>query len=138
MRQAATETEDRAVEQTGGFDQFFQAHHARLYGTLCLVTGDRAEAEDVMQDAFLKLWERWDRVREHPDPGGYLYRTAFNLFRSRLRRVARAARRLVTTPPQTWPSAFGTSPRGSERRSCCSTSSTSRLRRRPGPWGSGP
>ena len=100
MRQAATETEDRAVEQTGGFDQFFQAHHARLYGTLCLVTGDRAEAEDVMQDAFLKLWERWDRVREHPDPGGYLYRTAFNLFRSRLRRVARAARRLVTTPPQ--------------------------------------
>jgi RNA polymerase sigma-70 factor (ECF subfamily) len=95
MRQAAIETEDLAVEQAGGFEAFFEAHHARLYGTLCLVTSDRAEAEDVMQEAFLKLWERWDRVRAHPDPGGYLYLTAFNLFRSRLRRAARAARRVL-------------------------------------------
>jgi RNA polymerase sigma-70 factor, ECF subfamily len=99
MRQAAVETEDLAVEQAGGFEAFFEAHHARLYGTLCLVTSDRAEAEDVMQEAFLKLWERWDRVRAHPDPGGYLYLTAFNLFRSRLRRIARAARRVVASPP---------------------------------------
>jgi RNA polymerase sigma-70 factor (ECF subfamily) len=96
MRQAAVETEDLAVEQAGGFEAFFEAHYARLFGTLCLVTSDRAEAEDIMQEAFLKLWERWDRVRVHPDPGGYLYLTAFNLFRSRLRRAARAARRAIT------------------------------------------
>jgi RNA polymerase sigma-70 factor, ECF subfamily len=95
MRQAAIETEDLAVDQAGGFEAFFEAHHARLYGTLCLVTSDRAEAEDIMQEAFLKLWERWDRVRAHPDPGGYLYLTAFNLFRSRLRRAGRAARRVL-------------------------------------------
>jgi RNA polymerase sigma-70 factor, ECF subfamily len=98
MRQAAVETEDLAVERAGGFEAFFEAHHARLYGTLCLVTSDRAEAEDVMQEAFLKLWERWDRVRAHPDPRGYLYLTAFNLFRSRLRRIARATRRIVARP----------------------------------------
>jgi RNA polymerase sigma-70 factor, ECF subfamily len=96
MRQAAVETEDLAVEQAGGFEAFFQAHHARLYGTLCLVTSDRSEAEDVMQEAFLKVWERWDRVRTHPDPGGYLYLTAFNVFRSRLRGARRAARRVFT------------------------------------------
>jgi RNA polymerase sigma-70 factor (ECF subfamily) len=47
-----------------------------------------------MQEAFLKVWERWDRVSAVPDPVAYLYRTAFNVFRSRLRRAARAARRV--------------------------------------------
>jgi RNA polymerase sigma-70 factor (ECF subfamily) len=94
MREVVTHAEDWTAEQTESFEVFFEAHHARLYGTLCLVTSDRTEAEDVMQEAFLKLWERWDRVRAHPDPGGYLYLTAFNLFRSRLRRAGRAARRV--------------------------------------------
>jgi RNA polymerase sigma-70 factor (ECF subfamily) len=84
---------------TGTFEELFQGEHARLFGTLCLATGDRWEAEELMQESFLKVWERWDRVRGHPDPTGYLYRTAFNLHRSRLRRVARAARRTVAVPP---------------------------------------
>src|SRR2546428_343223 len=75
------------------FDAFFQAEHRRLYGTLCLVTGNRQEAEQLMQEAFLRLWERWDSVGNIDDPAAYLYRTAFNLFRNRLRRMARAARR---------------------------------------------
>jgi Sigma-70 region 2 len=29
---------------------------------MCLVTGNRQEAEEIMQDAFLRLWEQWDRV----------------------------------------------------------------------------
>lgn len=87
------DTEVRSVQRTGTFEEFFEVQHARLYGTLCLVTADPREAEDVMQEAFLRLWERWDRVRAHPDPAGYLYRTAFNLHRSQLRRAVRAARR---------------------------------------------
>jgi RNA polymerase sigma-70 factor (ECF subfamily) len=92
MRTVGLEAEETASE-VGSFEGFFEAHHARLYGTLCLATGNPREAEDVMQDAFLRLWERWDRVRAHPDPAGYLYRTAFNLHRSGLRRAMRAARR---------------------------------------------
>jgi RNA polymerase sigma-70 factor (ECF subfamily) len=99
VKQASLKAEGRATTEPESFVAFFEAHHARLYGTLCLVTTDRAEAEDVMQEAFLKLWERWDRVRAHPDPGGYLYLTAFNLFRSRLRRTTRAARRALTGSP---------------------------------------
>jgi RNA polymerase sigma-70 factor, ECF subfamily len=86
--------EGEAGARAEGFEAFFEAERARLYGTLCLVTGDRGEAEDLMQEAFLKVWERWDRVSGVSDPPGYLYRTAFNLFRSRLRRAARAARRI--------------------------------------------
>ncbi len=48
-----------------------------------------------MQEAFLRMWERWDNTRTLEDPAAYLYKTAFNLYRSRLRRAARAARQLV-------------------------------------------
>ena len=64
------------------FEGLVEAEHGPLYGALCLVTRDRAEAEDVMQEAFLKVWERWDHVGEMADPTGYLYRTAMNLYRS--------------------------------------------------------
>lgn len=78
------------------FEAFFEAHSGQLFGTLCLATGDTVEAEDLMQEAFLKLWERWESLGGHPDVAGYLYKTAFNLNRNRLRRAARSARRLVT------------------------------------------
>ena len=75
---------------------FFASEHARLFGALCLVTGDRSEAEEIMQDAFLRLWERWDRVSEVDDPSAYLFRTAMNVFRNRYRRAALALRKTIS------------------------------------------
>ncbi len=86
---------NRAAPDRLEFEVFFEGEHGRLFGTLCLATGDAGEAEELMQEAFLKLWEHWDRVQAHPDPRGYLYRTAFNIHRNRLRRAVRAARRVV-------------------------------------------
>ncbi len=77
------------------FEAFFEAEHARLLRALYLVAGNAQEAEELMQDAFLAVWERWDRVRSMDDPSGYLFRTALNRFRSRLRRATRSARRAV-------------------------------------------
>jgi RNA polymerase sigma factor (sigma-70 family) len=90
-----TVVEGGPTERADGFEAFFEAERTRLFGTLCLVTGDRVDAEDVMQEAFLKVWERWDRVAGADDPTAYPYRTAFNVFRSRLRRTSRAARWLL-------------------------------------------
>ena len=36
-----------------------------------------------MQDAFLKLWERWDRIESIDDPVAYLFRIALNGSRMR-------------------------------------------------------
>lgn len=85
------------VEPT--FDDFFRAHRDRLFSALWLVGRDRHEAEEVAQEAFLKVWERWDRVRRLDDPAGYLYRTGLNLFRNRRRGVALALRRTVRAAP---------------------------------------
>jgi RNA polymerase sigma-70 factor (ECF subfamily) len=46
-----------------------------------------------MQEAFARVWERWDRVATLDEPVGYLFRTAMNLHRSALRRALTAARR---------------------------------------------
>ena len=81
------------------FDELVRTEHGRLYGALCLVTRDRNEAEDVMQEAFLRVWERWDRVGAMEDPVGYVYRTAFNMFRKRTRRAALALRRTLRVAP---------------------------------------
>jgi RNA polymerase sigma-70 factor (ECF subfamily) len=95
--QAADRTESPPDEAAGvppGFQEFFEAEHGRLYRALVLVTGNGHDAEDVVQEAFARVWERWDRVRAMDDPVGYLYRTAMNGFRLRLRRAATAARRM--------------------------------------------
>jgi len=83
----STPVGDEVAERAPTFEDFFHQEYARLYAALGLMTGNRAEAEELAQDAFLKLWERWDRVRRLEDPTGFLYRTALNLARSRHRRA---------------------------------------------------
>lgn len=85
------------------FESFFEAEARTLFRRLCAVTGNSAEAEEIMQDAFLALWERWDRVATLEDPTGYLYRTAMNVFRKRTRRAALALRRAVFLAPDPTP-----------------------------------
>jgi len=81
------------------FEAFVDAETPRFHGALRLLTRDRAEAEDLMQDAYLKVWERWHHVRSLDDPTGYLYRTAMNLYRKRRRRAAIAIRHAIRPKP---------------------------------------
>jgi RNA polymerase sigma-70 factor, ECF subfamily len=69
------------------FEEFFRAEQLRLHQVLFAITGSRPEAEDIGQEAFLRLWQRWDRVSVLEDPAGYLHRTAINVFRDRSRRL---------------------------------------------------
>jgi RNA polymerase sigma-70 factor (ECF subfamily) len=77
------------------FEDFYEIEHGPLFGALVLITGSRHEAEDVMQDAFLRIWERWHLVQSLANPTGYLYRTAMNTFRMRRRRALVAARHAI-------------------------------------------
>jgi len=86
-------------ELASSFEGFAEEESARFLGALRLLTRDRTEAEDLMQDAFLKVWERWEHVRELEDPSGYLYRTAMNLHRKRMRRAAVALRHAIRPRP---------------------------------------
>src|SRR2546425_4367710 len=91
---------DDALVDSLNFETFYEVERDGLFGALVLITGSRYEAEELTQDAFLALWERWDRVAAMEEPTGYLYRTAMNAFRKRRRRAAVALRRVVGMSPE--------------------------------------
>jgi RNA polymerase sigma-70 factor (ECF subfamily) len=91
------------VHSPADFGLFFADEHARLFKALYFVTGNRDDAAELMQDAFLKLWERWDRLDRIDDPTGYLFRVALNASRMRARSARRAAKRLVSLDTTTDP-----------------------------------
>ena len=100
----AIEEYNTAVGMTNSsvtFEGFFESERDRLFGVLCVITGDRHEAEEVAQEAFLRVWERWDRVSELENPAGYLERTAMNTFRKHHRRAG-VWRRISTRLPAAW------------------------------------
>jgi RNA polymerase sigma factor (sigma-70 family) len=89
------------TDEPASFEEFFHRERDRLFRVMCVITGDRQEAEDVAQEAFARVWERWDSVGPMVNPVGYLHRTAMNVFRSRYRRALLAAQRAFDRTPPT-------------------------------------
>jgi len=83
------------------FEEFFEAEYRRLCDAMVLLTGDPLDAEEFAQEAMTRVLERWDRVGAMDSPTGYLFRTAMNLHRNRVRRVLVRARRAVHEDPAT-------------------------------------
>ena len=48
------------------FDTFFAIEYRRLFEVLYLLTRDRAEAEDLAQEAMARAYERWSRIATLP------------------------------------------------------------------------
>jgi RNA polymerase sigma-70 factor (ECF subfamily) len=91
---------DAELPSDASFEDFCDTERTRLFGALAVMSGNRAEAEEIMQDAFLKVWERWDRVSSMESPQGFLYRTALNTYLKRLRRASIAVRKAVNLIPE--------------------------------------
>jgi RNA polymerase sigma factor (sigma-70 family) len=88
-----------AREGPADFESFFRTQRSRLFGSMLLITGSIHDADELVQEAFFKVWERWDRVGSMDDPTGYLFRTALNAQRSAYRRAVRAAKRTLSPQP---------------------------------------
>src|SRR5712691_2698675 len=83
----------REASQARDFHSFFTDERDALFRMLVLVTGSVDEAEDLVQEAFLRVWERWAHVEGLANPIGYLHTTALNCFRSRYRHAMFVAKR---------------------------------------------
>lgn len=70
---------------TSAFADVYRAHHGRAVRLAWVLTGDPHLAEDVVAEAFSKVWVQWERGRV-ADVGPYLRRAVVNEVRSRGRR----------------------------------------------------
>ncbi|MFE9658618.1 SigE family RNA polymerase sigma factor [Streptomyces sp. NPDC005955] len=68
------------------FDVFYAATVKRLVATVYAVTGDVAEAEDAVQEAYVRAWQRWPKLLAEGDPLPWVRRVALRLAISTWRR----------------------------------------------------
>jgi RNA polymerase sigma-70 factor (ECF subfamily) len=69
------------------FDAFYAATAKRLVATVYAMTGNLAEAEDAVQEAYARAWQRWDRLTREGDPLPWVRTVASRLAISTWRRT---------------------------------------------------
>jgi RNA polymerase sigma-70 factor (sigma-E family) len=101
---------------TGDFvDDLFRAHAVTLVRVAVLLLGDQPSAEDVVQEAFLRLYRGLPRLRDRDKALPYLRASVINGSRSVLRARRRSVLRRVPHEPAVW-SAESAAIDGEERR----------------------
>jgi RNA polymerase sigma-70 factor, ECF subfamily len=68
------------------FDAFFARERDAVLGLAFALTGDRGVAEDIVQDAFLEAFRKWDRIAGYDRPGAWVRRVVTNKSVSSFRR----------------------------------------------------
>ncbi|MFP1628386.1 SigE family RNA polymerase sigma factor [Streptomyces sp. 5K101] len=91
-----------AADAEAAFTAYVQERRASLYATAYHLTGDRYEAEDLLQSALFSTYRAWDRISDKAAVGGYLRRTMTNLHISAWRR-----RKLNEYPTEELPETAG-------------------------------
>jgi RNA polymerase sigma-70 factor, ECF subfamily len=71
------------------FEQVYRSSYPALVGQLFLLTTNRAEAEEVVQEAFARLWANWQELHAYDNHEAWVRRVATNLAISRWRRHSR-------------------------------------------------
>ncbi|WP_438292068.1 SigE family RNA polymerase sigma factor [Streptomyces sp. HUAS TT7] len=95
-------TGERKSLSEAEFTAYVQERRASLYATAYHLTGDRYEAEDLLQSALFSTYRAWDRISDKAAVGGYLRRTMTNLHISAWRR-----RKLNEYPTEELPETAG-------------------------------
>ena len=80
------------------FEELYQTSSDRIAAQLYALTGDRHGALDLVQEAFVRTWARWDRIASYDDPEAFVRRVAFNLAKSHWRRASKTV--LRSSPPE--------------------------------------
>ncbi|MEU1347313.1 SigE family RNA polymerase sigma factor [Streptomyces sp. NPDC005775] len=93
---------ERAEDAEAAFTAYVRERRASLYATAYHLTGDRFEAEDLLQSALFSTYRAWDRISDKAAVGGYMRRTMTNLHISAWRR-----RKLNEYPTEELPETAG-------------------------------
>ena len=81
------------------FDAFYGRTSAASVRALHAMTGDLAEAQDVVQEAYARAWQRWSVLRDYDAPEAWVRTVAWRLAVSRVRRARVGLARLRDAAP---------------------------------------
>jgi RNA polymerase sigma-70 factor (sigma-E family) len=92
------------ADTDSAFAWLFRDEYPAIVRTAYLMLGDRQAAEDVAQEAFIRLYARWRRVSRYDPPGAWVRRVAIRLAsRARGRRSASGTMEDRLAPVETAP-----------------------------------
>jgi RNA polymerase sigma-70 factor (ECF subfamily) len=86
------------VEAPPDFEHFYLTHFETVARVIYMTTRSREEAVDIAQEAFVRTWARWGRLRRSRDPLPFTLTVARNLATSRVRQLIRHRRAMATLP----------------------------------------
>jgi RNA polymerase sigma-70 factor (ECF subfamily) len=81
------------------FESLVNTHSAAIFAYLWRMLRDSADAEDCLQDTFLRAYRAYGRLDGHSSPQAWLYRIATNTARTRLKQRTREAVRTAALDP---------------------------------------
>ena len=85
----------RVVRLPGPFEHFYLEEYPRVVMLVYALSGSRAGAEDIAQEAFLRAYQNWERVGSYEHQAAWVRRVAANLATSGIRRRLAEARALA-------------------------------------------
>jgi RNA polymerase sigma-70 factor (ECF subfamily) len=93
-----------------GFEVLVERHQARLFGLVGYYTRNRAEVEDIVQEAFLKAYSKLDTFQLQASFSTWLHRIAVNTALDLLKRRGRSPVAAVEDPELVAPEGHGSIP----------------------------
>jgi RNA polymerase sigma-70 factor (ECF subfamily) len=83
------------IDGERALQELYTACYPRLVGVIGAITGDRDEAEEAVQDAFVRLLGRWPVVSQYDDPEAWLRKVALGRISNRHRKARNGLRALL-------------------------------------------
>jgi RNA polymerase sigma-70 factor (ECF subfamily) len=73
----------------------YEGTYARLVSVVAVAAGDRGDAEEVVQEAFVRLLRHWPTVSRYDDPEAWVRQVAFRLLSNRTRKSRNGVRAVL-------------------------------------------
>jgi RNA polymerase sigma-70 factor (ECF subfamily) len=78
------------VKDAESFDAFYTDTRTRLLHQMYAMTGNMADAQEVLQEAYARAWQRWSTVRAYDNPEAWVRTVAWRVAASRWRKARNA------------------------------------------------
>jgi RNA polymerase sigma-70 factor (ECF subfamily) len=75
------------VAEDTGFEGFYHGTRQRVVTFLYALSGDRAEAQDAAQEAYVRAWQRWSTISGYDDPEAWVRKVGYRLCVNRWRKA---------------------------------------------------